>query len=105
MSFEPPLELYDGEDERVGFILKDGTIVECQNISNSPSDSFEVTAESIIEHADQAVATWHTHPKSDNNLSMNDYHMFVSWPELRHYILGTNGCREYYVENGDVLIA
>lgn len=89
----------------MGFVLNDGTVIECENISSTPEESFQVAAEEIIKYCDDATATWHTHPNSDNNLSAGDYETFMSWPNLAHYIIGTNGVREYYVKDGELLIA
>jgi proteasome lid subunit RPN8/RPN11 len=93
-----------GTLERVGFVMSDGSIVECKNISEAPEASFEVDAAEMMLYADDAVATWHTHPDTDNNLSVNDYEMFLSWDNLDHYVIGTNGVRKYVVRDGDVLI-
>jgi proteasome lid subunit RPN8/RPN11 len=99
------LEYYAGPHERVGFILDGGEIVECKNIAEKPEDTFEVDPAEVVLHADAAVATWHTHPGGDNNLSANDYEMFLAWPGLTHFIVGENGVQAYTVEDGDVLIA
>lgn len=98
------LAKFEGDLERCGFILKTGEIVECDNIASDPKEAFEVSAEQILQFADEAVATWHTHPNQDYNLSYDDHQTFLCWPNLDHYIVGTNGLRRYYVENGDVLI-
>lgn len=105
MNSSALLDFYDGDHERVGFVLKSGKIVECQNIAEDPANAFKVSAEEIMLHADKAIATWHTHPNADNNLSANDYEMFVNWGDLDHYIVGTDGVRHYQVHDGDVLIA
>ena len=99
------LTYFEGEKERVGFVLRDGTLVEVANHCSDPENGFEVSGEDIIRYTDDAVATWHTHPGETNNLSVGDYQTFLSWPNLRHFIIGTNGIREYYVEDGEVLIA
>lgn len=102
----PDLSKYQGGTaERVGFILPGGVIVECKNISPKPEVSFEVSGEDLIRYADSAVATWHTHPDTDNNLSVDDYEMFLAWHTLEHFIVGTNGTRRYVIEDGEVLIA
>lgn len=105
MLFEALLDFYEGEEERVGFILQDGSVIECQNIAPNPKEAFQVSGEEIMKWLDSVVATWHTHPNSTYNLSANDYEMFVSWSDLDHYIVGTNGVRKYVVMDGDVLIA
>lgn len=98
------IELYDPLVERVGFILKSGEVIEVQNICEKPEEGFDVSGEDIAKYGLDAIATWHTHPNASNNLSMNDHEMFLNWPELSHYIVGTNGVRCYVVEDGEVLI-
>jgi proteasome lid subunit RPN8/RPN11 len=101
------LELNDGPDERVGFILPDGTIIEVQNISDEPEKSFDVRGEDLILYITekQAIATWHTHPNTPSNLSVGDYQTFLAYPKQRHFISGSDGLSEFYVEDGDVLVA
>ncbi|WP_375263924.1 hypothetical protein [Palleronia sp.] len=105
MDSQRLLDRYTGLHERVGFILESGEIVECKNISPDPENAFEVAPEETIRYADDAVATWHTHPGGDNNLSANDYEMFLAWPGFSHFIVGENGVQEYIIADGDVLIA
>lgn len=94
-----------GETERVGFVLTDGTVVEVENIHPDPQNSFRVAGADLREYVPKARATWHTHPGEINNLSVSDYHSFLNYPNLRHFIVGTDGVREYYVEDGDVFVA
>lgn len=106
MNFEriiPALrkKLCDGP-ERVGFILKTGKIVEVKNVCHEAINGFEVSGEDLIKHQD-AVATWHTHPGQDSNLSTNDWYGFRNWPEWIHLIVGTDGVSAYRVEGGKVL--
>lgn len=96
---------YDPKVERVGFVLKTGEIVEVENVCVNPEEGFDVKGEDILKYALHAYATWHTHPKSDNNLSANDYETFLSWPDLDHFIVGTDGVRRYVVEDGELLVA
>jgi len=98
-------EKYDSEVERVGFVLKTGEIIEVENVCAEPAEGFDVKGEDILKYAPQAYATWHTHPNADNNLSANDYETFLNWPDLVHFIVGTDGVRQYYVEEGEVLVA
>lgn len=94
----------ENELERVGFILKDGSVIEVPNILSS-EDEFQVAGQHIMEYviSGKAIATWHTHPKKDANLTIQDHEMFLRYPELDHYILGTDGLRKYYVRNGKVI--
>lgn len=99
------LELYEGDKERVGFILPDGTIVEFNNICPEPTEGFEVSGEDILSIVDVAVASWHTHPQTKSNLSVGDFQTFLNYPNMRHFIIGTDGISEFYVEDNEVLIA
>jgi proteasome lid subunit RPN8/RPN11 len=47
-------------NEACGFILQDGSLVECQNHSNI-ADQFVITAEDYAEYDEQVAAIWHTH--------------------------------------------
>jgi proteasome lid subunit RPN8/RPN11 len=91
--------------ERVGFILQDGQIIEVANVCHDPVNGFEVSGEELIKYEDVAVASWHTHPNTDSNLSFGDYTSFLNYPKLAHYIVGTDGVACYTVENGKVLNA
>lgn len=78
----------EGTPERCGVILKDGSLLELTNIHAEPLLGFRVDPSEIIEHFDNADATWHTHPGADPNLSEADYAGFLQWPELAHLIVG-----------------
>ena len=92
-----------GGPERMGLVLRDGTIIECQNVAADPMRTFLFRAEDLMEHEVAAVATWHTHPDQSCNLSLEDYDGFMNWPEWSHYIVGNDGVRRYYVEDGRML--
>ena len=75
-KFKKPLaEFWDPEVERCGIITAEGEIVEKTNRAADPARFFEFS----IEDLEGAVATWHTHPKSSANLSIDDYRFFQSW--------------------------
>lgn len=95
----PPAE---GPHERVGFVMSRNKVVEVENIHDNPAEGFRVSGEDIAKHVGKAKATWHTHPGQSCNLSFEDYQTFLNWPTLRHYIIGTDGVAEYYVEDGEV---
>lgn len=95
------LSLLTGSEERVGFIVDD-EIVEVKNIHPDPENGFQVSATDLKEYAERASATWHTHPGHTSNLSVEDYHTFLNWPGLRHFIIGTDGVSEYYVIDDEV---
>lgn len=89
-------------NERVGFILTDGEVVEVQNICPEPDQGFEVRGEDLVLYEDRIAATWHTHPGQDSNLSVNDHQGFIENPGFVHFIVGEDGVSEYYVEKGIV---
>lgn len=88
-------------NERCGVILDDGTIVECENIHLRPEQNFRIDPRRIVEFEDKLRATWHTHlgaayPSGD------DYICYLNWPNLLHYIIGSDGVRCYHVEKNAV---
>lgn len=46
--------------ETCGFILIDGTVVECQNTSDEP-DTFVMSVQDTADYIDDAKACWHSH--------------------------------------------
>ena len=50
-------KLYEGTNERVGFILATGETVECKNVSLTPDVAFEVSGEDLMLYADDAVSS------------------------------------------------
>lgn len=93
----------DTGPERVGFILKDGSIFEVENISPDASNGFEVADDIMVTFEKRIVATWHTHPGKNSNLSVDDLKGFKNWPRFKHYIVGNDGVRGYHVHGGEVL--
>lgn len=84
-------------NERCGFVLGDGTIIEVQNVCSNPAEGFDISAEDIILYTEEhgATCTWHTHPNQSSNLSGEDYIMFNAWPNLKHMIVGSDGVKGY----------
>lgn len=73
-----------------------------ENIHPQPELEFQIDLEELEKH--DVVATWHTHPNSTSNLSVDDYRCFFSYDSLQHYIIGSdNVVSRYYVEN-DILL-
>ncbi|MDH7796438.1 proteasome lid subunit RPN8/RPN11 [Beijerinckia sp. GAS462] len=68
-----------------------------------PEAGFEIDGMDLLQYEDRTFASWHTHPGSDNNLSVGDMHTFLNYPDWRHYIVGTDGTAEYFVEEGKLL--
>lgn len=89
--------------ERIGFILQDDTIVECDNLIKESKGGFDFAASDLIKYGLTAKASWHTHPGLLSNLSFNDQESFVMWPDMLHYIVGRDGIRVYKVERNRVI--
>ncbi len=89
--------------ERCGFVLKDGTVVETRNVSTDSENGFDMPAEEIIQYADLAKATWHTHPNQNSNLSKEDMAMFLAWPDLEHVVVGSDGVRVFKARRNTVI--
>jgi hypothetical protein len=90
--------------ERGGVVLDDGTIVELTN--HSPDDDgYAPDAADLLPYVDRLSGTWHTHPTTTANPSVEDAETFAMWPELTHYIVGTDGVRAYRIKHGAVINA
>jgi proteasome lid subunit RPN8/RPN11 len=100
----------DDTQERCGLEMSDGTLVEIQNIADDPIGTFEMDPQAVLPliQSGQVVATWHTHPQQDPSLSGEDYSFFLSWPDLKHKIVGVrdgqNMTLTYEVADGLVLL-
>lgn len=88
-------------NERCGVLLKDGQIRELLNIHPAPLDSFAFSTDELLNP--DVIATWHTHPRKDPNLTMDDYRAFCNYPHLSHYIVGKTEiwCFKFL---GDILV-
>lgn len=100
---EKLLTLFEGSKERVGFVLKNGCIIELENICSDPENGFEIKGEDLLRHYESVASTWHTHPGETSNLSTGDMQSFLSYPEWTHYIIGTDGVSTYKVQEGKVI--
>ena len=94
-------------EERCGLILKDGSIVEIENVAEDKVNSYRMNPVGVLPFVDDLAGTWHTHPEGDPNLSGEDYSGFLAWPELEHSIIGhRNGqvvVTRYRVQDGLVV--
>lgn len=98
-------EFYDGKQERCGFVLKSGQIIELPNIHPEPENGFEIDAADILRYSDDIAVIWHTHPDSASILSGEDLLCMEAWPQVAHMIIGNDGISTYQVEAGVVLNA
>lgn len=92
-----------GVNERVGFVLEDGSVVECLNVCDDPENGFDVSDADLARYCDQAVASWHTHPDGTKLLSVGDYATFLTNDALVHFIIAPDGVAAYHVVGGAVL--
>ena len=98
------LEMYEGEFERCGIILRSGELVELENIHPEPTAGFRFRGQDILRlETTDTIGTWHTHPNATSNLSQNDFNAFNAWPRLVHYIIGNDGITKYQVVQGDLI--
>lgn len=96
----------DNGDEACGFVLKSGEVIQVTNHAENKKTDFEIDEADLNEHADQIAATWHTHPATNCNLSVEDYACFVAFPDWLHYIYDGHRLACYTVnqETGYVLV-
>lgn len=83
--------------------MSNGQLIELENVSPEPDKSFSVDPAALVQHEDDAVATWHTHPTGPAGLSGQDYLGFLQWPDLLHVIVSPEGCLGYIIRKGAVL--
>lgn len=89
LDFVEDDELRPGEPEYCGVIRADGTVLQLPNVHTEPTRGFEIDPRAFLEQLEAgAVATWHTHPAADPNLSEEDMNGFRQWPQLLHHIVG-----------------
>jgi proteasome lid subunit RPN8/RPN11 len=89
LDFVGAAGLHYGEPECCGIITAEGDVVQLPNIHPEPEKGFHIDPKAFLEQlAAGAVATWHTHPGRDPNLSEEDMNGFRAWPSLQHYIVG-----------------
>lgn len=96
-------DYYDGDEERCGFILDDGSIVELKNVHPEPTNGFEIDGEDILRYISRLESIWHTHPGAGSVLSGEDKLCMEMWPQATHIIVGADGISTYKVSNGAVL--
>lgn len=96
---------YEGDEERCGFILFGGVIIELPNVHPEPINGFEIDPKAILRYIDQIEGIWHTHPKGSSTLSGEDKLCMEQWPQLDHYIVGEDGVSVYKVTEGVVINA
>lgn len=97
------LAMHTPGPERGGFVLRGNKVVECLNTADDPSCAYQMSDEDIVQHADNAVALWHTHPAETAQLSSDDHKCFVCWPGYEFAIVGNNGLRFYAVKGQAVV--
>ncbi len=90
--------------EKCGLILSDNTIITLENIHPNPWDNFEIDPQALVEFEGKIAATWHTHPKTSANLSVEDYRLFQQLPDWYHYIIARDEVRCYYTQNNTVFL-
>ena len=87
-------------EERCGLVLRDGRCFQVENTHGEPARGFRLDASEMVKHEGELAGTWHTHPNQTAALSEEDFMGFRQWPDLTHYIIGTDGVRGYRVVDG-----
>jgi proteasome lid subunit RPN8/RPN11 len=93
-------ELWIPEVERCGVIEAPDLILEKPNRARDPKHHFQFD----IADLESCHSTWHTHPATTSNLSIDDYHFFKSWPRKAHFIISSKQVRCYLVRKGHVFL-
>lgn len=104
MIFSNLTDYWNPSVERCGFVLKDGSFVELINTHEDTQNGFRINSADILKYEETVAATWHTHPRTSANLSLEDYKCFLAWPNWYHFIVTRDTVQGYYVEQNRVLI-
>lgn len=91
------------ENERCGLVLTSGEIIELPNSSTYPYNSFVLSAADVAPYKEQLAATWHSHPRGPNNLSIDDYNTFLDIPTPPHFIITTRSVSMYQAQGDYVM--
>lgn len=92
------------EEERGGFVLVNGLIIELTNIAEDKRTTFQASSEEVLEHCNKAIAAvWHTHPDGSANLTSEDWETFLAWPDIEHIIIAKDEIRFYGVKGRGVV--
>ena len=95
---------WNSDEERCGFILKSGEIVEVPNIAPNPQHEFEVSEEDFEKYYSEVAASWHTHTNDFSNLSLSDYYTFQGLPEWDHWVVSKYKMVKFILKSGCVII-
>ena len=96
----------EGEtEERCGFALNDGQVIELSNIAEDKAAGFEIDPRDTLRYIDDMSGIWHTHPNKTSVLSGQDKQCFEQWPDVDHFVIGNDGIRKYRVMEGVVVNA
>lgn len=91
--------------EACGFILKSGELVQVPNVAEDPYKDFMVSEADLEAYEADAIASWHTHPRTGCNLSVQDYATFLCFDDWDHYIFDGHRLAKYSVVEGHVLLS
>lgn len=84
-------------EEACGLILDDGSVIELENLSDSPENSFRISREEIVSvlfELDRPVSLpdvtlWHSHPNGGVGPSRVDMQQKTLFPQ--HLVLAVSG--------------
>lgn len=97
LAFKEQLKgFWDPVVERCGTFDVNHKLIEVENRSKNPEFTFAFGIEDL---EDGPVASWHSHPTTTANLSIDDYRFFQAWPEMIHFIVGIDEVRCYQVQD------
>ncbi len=84
--------------ERCGIVMKSGEVIELHNAHPDPENNFMILEENLVDP--EVMGTFHTHPKTGPNLSVQDYYGFLAYPKLLHFIVAHEEIWCFHTING-----
>lgn len=97
---------YSDEGVERGGYLKSDEFVECDNVHINPIEGFCFSFDDLdkLEEDEKIIATFHTHPNGNKNLSKEDFTAFTNWSNLLHFIVGKDGFSCYKVTDRNTVV-
>ena len=97
-------QYWNMDGERCGFVLRDGSLVEVENLASDPSNYFLISDESFEEYDGQIFASWHTHTHDSANISMADYETFTTSTLAKHVVVSRKAVAVFSMVGADLML-
>ncbi len=105
LTYNKLLSFYSDDGIERGGYLKGNEVIEVENDHINPLEGFSFSCDSLeMLEDDEVIATFHTHPNGEKNLSKQDCEAFKNWANLLHFIVGKDGISCYKVSERNTIL-